>query len=379
MMNFAIFGHSIRSDWNHGNAHFLRGLMRALEELGHRATFYEAVHNWSVDNLRQEHGEAPLLDFAAHFPNLRYNLYNPAILARPARLRSWLHKTLAGVDVALVHEWSDPALVVELGRMRQAGEFGSRFRALFHDTHYRAYSEPEAMRTLQLENYDAVLSFSPAITEIYRRDFALPRVYTVHEAADPDLFRPIALPKEQDVVFIGNWGDNDRNETLERYLLEPSNLLPDLRFAIYGVRYGAALLERFAREYRVRYRGWVANYRAPLVYAASKMSVHLPRQQYTSAIYGTPTIRVFETLACGLPLISLPWSDTDELFCAGEDYLVVKDQAGMIEAMRQLAADPAARKKLGESGRNRILAQHTVQHRARQIVGIVEGLALAQA
>jgi spore maturation protein CgeB len=227
---------------------------------------------------------------------------------------------------------------------------------------------------LQLENYDAVLSFSPAITAIYQRDFGLPHVYTVHEAADPDLFRPIALPKEQDVVFIGNWGDNDRNETLETYLLQPSNLLPDLRFAIYGVRYGAALLERIAREYRAHYRGWVANYRAPLVYAASKMSLHLPRQQYTSTIYGTPTIRVFETLACGLPLISLPWPDTDELFCAGEDYLVVKDQAEMVEAIRHLAADPAARKKLGDSGRARILAHHTVRHRARQIIGIVDGL-----
>lgn len=373
-MNFAIFGHSIRSDWNNGNAHFLRGLMRALGELGHQATFYEAVHNWSVDNLRLEHGEAALLDFAAHFPNLHYNLYNSALMSDPQRLRSWLRKTLQRTDVAIVHEWNDPALVLAIGRMRRAGEFGPRLRILFHDTHYRAYSEPEKMRALQLENYDAVLPFSPAITEIYKRDFGLHRVYTVHEAADPDLFRPINLPKEQDVVFIGNWGDNDRNETLETYLLQPSNLLPDLRFSLYGVRYSAELLERFAREYHVRYRGWVANYRAPLVYAASKMSLHLPRQQYTSAVYGTPTIRVFEALACGLPLISLPWPDTDEMFCAGEDYLVVKDQVEMVEAIRSLAADPATRKKLGDSGRARILAHHTVRHRARQIIEIVAGL-----
>lgn len=373
-MNFAIFGHSIRSDWNHGNAHFLRGLMRALEELGHHAIFYEANRNWSVDNLREEHGEAPLLDFTAHFPNLRYKLYNPVILRHPQRLRDWLRRSLADVDVALVHEWNEPALVVELGRMRRAGDFGPNLRALFHDTHYRAYSEPQTMRALQLENYDALLSFSPAITEIYQRDFALPHVYTVHEAADPDLFRPIALPKEQDVVFIGNWGDNDRNETLETYLLEPSNLLPDLRFSIYGVRYAEALLERFAREYHVRYRGWVANYRAPLVYAASKMSVHLPRKQYTTAVYGTPTIRVFETLSSGLPLISLPWPDTDQLFCAGEDYLVVNSQAEMVATMRQLADDPALRKKIGESGRARILAHHTVRHRARQILDIVREL-----
>lgn len=372
-MRFAIFGHSIRSDWNHGNAHFLRGLMRSLTELGHPAVFYEAAHNWSLDNLRQEHGDAPLVDFAAHFPNLQYALYKPHMLHYPQQLHAWLKTQLAEADVALVHEWTDPLIVLAIGKMRRAGELG-RTKILFHDTHYRAYSEPETMRALHLEDYDAILSFSPAITEIYRRDFGLARVYTVHEAADPDLFRPIKLPKEQDVVFIGNWGDNDRNETMETYLLEPSNQLPDLRFSIYGVRYATALLERFARDYQVRYRGWVANYRAPLVYAASKMSVHLPRKQYIAAVYGTPTIRVFEVLSSGLPLISLPWPDTDELFCAGEDYLVVNSQAEMVDTMRQLSADATLRQKLGESGRARILAHHTVRHRAKQILEIVAAL-----
>jgi len=369
-LNFAIFGHSIRSDWNHGNAHFLRGLVRALQGLGHRVTFYEARRNWSLDNLRRDHGDAPLIEFTARFPDIVMELYRPGLLQEPAALRAWLGETLAGVDVAIVHEWNEPDLVHAVGELRRSGQLpGSR--VYFHDTHYRAYSEPEVMRALRLEHYDGILSFSPAITEIYQREFGLPHVYTLHEAADPDTFRPLTMPKEQDVVFIGNWGDGDRNEPLESYLLEPSNLLPELRFSLYGVRYHEEALRRVHEQSRVRYRGWVANYRTPLVYAASKMSIHLPRKQYTEAVWGTPTIRVFEVLACGLPLLSLPWPDPEGLFRVGEDYLVVRDQAEMVATMRALADDEAARKKIGQSGRQRILERHTVTHRARQLVEIV--------
>ena len=34
-LRLAYFAHSFRSDWNNGNAHFLRGLMRAMVRMGH--------------------------------------------------------------------------------------------------------------------------------------------------------------------------------------------------------------------------------------------------------------------------------------------------------------------------------------------------------
>ena len=51
MTRFALFYQSLVSDWNHGNAHFLRGLMRALQARGHTATCYEQSDNWSLTNL----------------------------------------------------------------------------------------------------------------------------------------------------------------------------------------------------------------------------------------------------------------------------------------------------------------------------------------
>ncbi|MDQ2805760.1 MAG: glycosyltransferase [Chloroflexota bacterium] len=364
----AIFGQSLISDWNHGNAHFLRGVMRALGQLGHTVTFYEQEDNWALTHLIAEQGPGAVAAFAAAFPAMRPVLYPPR---SGAALDRWLCGILAETDIALVHEWQEPELIRAVGRL--GGEF-PHLTTLFHDTHYRAYSEPATMRALDLERYDAVLAFSPSITEIYRRDFGLPHVYTVHEAADPDLFRPLERPKQQDVVFVGNWGDHDRNEAMREYVFEPSAALPDLRFALYGVRYDAATQQAMRDPYHVDYRGWAANYTAPAIYAASRMSLHIPRGQYTTALYGTPTIRVFEVLACGLPLISLPWADTDGLFTVGRDYLVVNDQAAMIATIRRLAADDAERAALGAHARATILARHTCRHRTEQILALVAAL-----
>ena len=49
--------------------------------------------------------------------------------------------------------------------------------------------------------------------------------------------------------------------------------------------------------------------------------MHVPRGPYAEALPGIPTIRVFEALACGIPLVSAPWDDCEGLFQPGRDYL----------------------------------------------------------
>jgi spore maturation protein CgeB len=69
-MKFVFYTHSLISDWNHGNAHFLRGVMRELIRRGHEAVALEPFESWSRGNLVQDQGEAALNDFATHFPEL---------------------------------------------------------------------------------------------------------------------------------------------------------------------------------------------------------------------------------------------------------------------------------------------------------------------
>ena len=141
---------------------------------------------------------------------------------------------------------------------------------------------------------------------------------------------------------------------------------------IYGVRYPPQGLQALARA-GVRYGGYLPNLQAPAVYAASGLTVHIPRRHYSSAMPGIPTIRVFEALACGIPLVSAPWQDSEQLF-REEDFVFVTDGEQMKIALENLLANPAKAQDQAARGLETVLARHTCDHRARELTQICEEL-----
>jgi spore maturation protein CgeB len=372
-LRIAFFYHSVRSDWNHGNAHFLRGMVRALKQMGHQPVCYEEQASWSVTNLVADYGMRPLVDFRRTFPFVDVRLYQ---MAPKAQLDRYLADELAGVDVVMVNEWpavENPVLVEALLRLRRT----CGYSLIFHDTHHRILTEPERVLRAGLDRFDSTVAYGPSIAAWYR-DHGFEDVHVMHEAADVALFHPMpadpATPVD-DALFIGNWGDRDRADELREFLLKPARKYKGTRrFGIHGVRYPPEVLESLRRNYGVDYRGWLPNYQVPTAFAQTKVALHVVRQQYMKALPGIPTIRVFEALACGTALVSTRWPDTDTLFREGEDYLVVDSRKDMEEALDWLWNDADAREKLGRSGVSRILAQHTCRHRAEQLLGIVARL-----
>jgi spore maturation protein CgeB len=124
-----------------------------------------------------------------------------------------------------------------------------------------------------------------------------------------------------------------------------------------------------------RYQGWVANAKVPEVFARHLATVHVPRRFYVDILPGIPTIRVFEALACGIPLVSAPWRDAEGLFRPGADYLVAVDGEAMTRHLRALGEDPDLRASLVASGLETILARHTCAHRVDELLAIVARLA----
>jgi hypothetical protein len=59
-MRVVVFCHSLVSDWNHGNAHFLRGVTTELAMRGQDVRVFEPREAWSVMNLVRDHGEEAL-------------------------------------------------------------------------------------------------------------------------------------------------------------------------------------------------------------------------------------------------------------------------------------------------------------------------------
>jgi spore maturation protein CgeB len=367
-MKIVFFTHSLVSDWSHGNAHFLRGLARALGARGHEVVGCERWRNWSGENLFEDHGHAPFVEFARIFPDLRISVYGGW-----ERIMEDVERLTRGADLVVVHEFNDPRLVGAVGHVRRRRD---DFVLLFHDTHHRAISQPAEIGAMNLADYDGVLAFGDSLAEVYRSAYGHSRVWTFHEAADTTVFQPLGTAAEDDIVWIGNWGDEERTREIREYLVDSARLLPELRFAVHGVRYpeaGRAAIE----EAGIDFRGWVPNYRVPEVFSRAKMTVHIPRGPYLTTLPGIPTIRPFEALACGIPLLSTPWDDVENLSRPGVDYRVVHSPSEMREQMLLLARDEDARGRLREAGLETIRARHTCEHRAEELEGIYRSLAAA--
>ncbi|HSS39943.1 MAG TPA: glycosyltransferase, partial [Polyangia bacterium] len=317
-MRFVMFYHSLVSDWNHGNAHFLRGVARDLLRRGHEVVVHEPADGWSRSNLLADHGSEPLAAFTRAYPDL-------AGVSRSYddHERLDLGAALVDADVVIVHEWTPPELVRRIGAHRRRH---GHFALFFHDTHHRAFSDPEALAAIDLSAYDGVLAFGRCLRDLYLARRWARRAWIWHEAADTTLFAPQLGEPAGDLVWIGNWGDGERAHELRELLIEPVRALA-LRACVYGVRYPAEARRALA-DAGIEYRGWLPNFEVPIAFARFRVTVHIPRRPYVDALPGIPTIRPFEALACGIPLVSAPWRDEEGLFSAA-DYLTAKDGTEM--------------------------------------------------
>jgi spore maturation protein CgeB len=358
MAKIVLFCHSLRSDWNHGNAHFLRGIATELLSRGFDVQAFEPENGWSALNLARDLGPSALTAWRSVYPDLPVTTYQPAEID--------VDRALDGADLVLVHEWTDPALIGRLAARRRAG---ARFLLLFLDTHHRMVSAADEMACLDLDGFDAVLAFGAALVDAYRRRGWARHVYTWHEGADLRVFAPFPeVSHDRNLVWIGNWGDGERAAELREFLIGPVSAL-GLSARVHGVRYPVDARIALAAA-GIEYAGYLANFEAPHAFATARMTVHVPRRPYAHLLPGIPTIRMFEALACGIPLVSAPWDDCEGMFTAGEDYLVAQDGAEMRRHLAALSADPVMRAYLANHGRATVVARHSCARRVDELLAI---------
>jgi spore maturation protein CgeB len=358
-MRIVMFYHSAWSDWNHGNAHFLRGIATELVARGHDVEIFEPENAWSYRNLIVEHGRHPLRRFREIYPDLKLTRYRPKEID--------LAEHLDNADLVLVHEWNDQDLVRRIGQHRA---LNSSYTLLFHDTHHRMITARKAMAGYDLSEYDGVLAYGEVLRELYERSGRVNRAWTWHEAADTRVFYPRAngTHHDGDLIWIGNWGDDERSAELQEFLIEPAKAL-SLKTRVHGVRY-PELARNALLAANIEYAGWLPNFKAPEVFARFHVTMHVPRRPYTNALRGIPTIRVFEALACGIPLVCSPWDDAEHLFRPGRDYLVARTGKEMTRALRAVIHDRELAAQLALNGLKTILSRHTCAHRVDELLAI---------
>ncbi|MBO9703796.1 MAG: glycosyltransferase [Sporocytophaga sp.] len=359
-MKIVMFYQSLISDWNNGNAHFLRGIISELKSRGHDVKLYEQDGNTCIQNLVLEHGQKAVKEFYSFYPDLSTNFYNP--------LKLNLDNILKEADLVIAHEANDPEMIARIGEVKSK----HKFKVLFHVTNHRVVTDKEAIEKYNLGNVDGVLAFGDVIKNIFLIEGWAKRAWAWHEAADTRMFYPRSKSYEGDLVWIGNY-DEERSVELQEFLINPVKELK-LKAKVYGVRFPESVIKAF-KEAGIEYGGWLPNFKVPDVFAKYRVTVHIPRRPYVQLLPGIPTIRPFEALACGIPLISAPWSDCENLFSPGKDYLVARTGKQMVLHLAAVL-NTSINEALSISGLRAINKKHTCFHRVNELEKICEEIGI---
>jgi spore maturation protein CgeB len=354
-MEFVVFGLSVTSSWGNGHATTWRGLLGALHGLGHHVTFFERDVPYYA-----AHRDLPSPDFCDLV------LYPDWAQALP-RARA----ALAGSDVAivtsfcpdgiaaagLVLEQQDPVRVfydidtpVTLAALEEAG---------IASTTGARYLTAEL-----IPEFDLYLSFTGGPTlGVLEQRWGARRVSVLYCSVDPAVHAPIDPDPDFDCAlgYLGTYSA-DRQPGLDRLLLEPARRLPDSRFCVVGPMYPADV----PWPANVHHREHLAPARHAAFYCANRITLNLTRAAMIGSGY-SPSVRLFEASACGVPILTDRWPGLEQFFEPGREILVATDTDDALAAIQRDGEDLA---RIARAARERVLAEHSATRRAEQLVDL---------
>jgi spore maturation protein CgeB len=218
-----------------------------------------------------------------------------------------------------------------------------------------ARGDYEYLEPRQIPGYELYLSFTggPTLRRI-EAEFGAPRARAFYCLVDPDGYYPEEVPLRWELGYLGTYSD-DRQPALEELLLEPARRDPSLRAVVAGPQYPESIewppnVERIEHLPPARHRAF---------YRAQRITVNVTRADMVRAGW-SPSVRLFEAAACGVPILSDRWPGLDSIFSVGREILVGDTAAALALDDEQLAA-------IGRRARERVLAEHTAEHRAAEL------------
>ena len=339
-MKLVILGLSLSSSWGNGHATTYRALLGAFAARGHEILFLERELPWYA-----EHRDLPCPDFCrlAYYRSIE-------------DLTRW-RQEIATADAVIVGSYVPDGVAVS----RFVQELAQGITAFYDiDTPVTlaklergdfAYLSPDI-----IPRFDLYLSFTggPTLDRI-ERDFAAPAARALFCSVDATAYRPLDVPKRWDLSYLGTYSD-DRQPTLERLLIEPARLAPELRFVVAGPQYPASIdwpdnVERIDHCSPAEHAAF---------YSASRFTLNVTRADMIAAGW-SPSVRLFEAAACGTPIISDAWPGLSELFVPGREIEIAHDAEDILRVLHGSA------EALGQAARRQVLAAHTAEHRAAEL------------
>ena len=352
-MKIAFFGSSLVSAYWNGAATYYRGIIRAMDALGHTVTFYEPDAYGRQQNRDMEDPEWA------------------KIVVYPS--------TSADVDRVLAHSMHADVIIKTSGvgvfdqllesRVAALGNLGKL--TVFWDvdapaTLDRLHQNPEDPFRKLIPHYGLLLTYGggDAVVNAYR-ELGAEKCIPIYNALDPSTHYPVERQArfEAELVFLGNRLP-DREHRVEEFFLNVAAAMPGQQFILGGNGW-----EDKRRSCNIHYLGHVFTADHNALNASPKAILNISRD--SMARYGfSPATRVFEAAGAGACIITDYWEGIDFFFEPGKEILVANDGDQVKEILTSL--DVWQARKIGEAARKKVLEKHTYQHRAVLLDKILE-------
>lgn len=342
-MRLVFLGLSLSSSWGNGHATTYRALLRALHRRGHDILFLEREQPWYA-----EHRDLSAPGFCA----LRF--YD-----RLADLDRY-ERAIARADAVIVGSYVPDGSAV----IRRLVPYVRRLFCFYDiDTPITirslACGGATYLRPEQVSLFDLYLSFTggPALG-VLKRNYGARMARPLYCAVDTDLHRPVPAPRRWDLGYIGTYSV-DRQPALERLLIAPARRLNGHRFVVAGPQYPPEIAWP-ANVERIEHLPPEAHSE---FYSSLGWALSVTRADMVTAGW-SPSVRLFEASACGVPIISDPWPGISSFFRPDSEILIASSAADVEKALR-LPED--VRVAIGAAGQTRAREQHSADLRAQEL------------
>lgn len=346
-LSIAVLGLSLSSSWGNGHATTYRALLRGLNALGHDVLFLERDVPWYAQNR-----DLPRPDFC------RLELY------RDLRdLKARFAAEIRSADAVLVGSYVPEGIAVAewvLDTARGVSGFYDIDTPVTLANLVRG--DEEYLSRALIPRFDLYLSFTGGPTlERLEHDFGARRAEALYCAVDETSYRPTGHAPLWDLGYLGTYSE-DRQAALNELLIEPARRLPYMKFVVAGPKY-PDLIEWPGNVEQIEH---LPPERHAWFYGRQRFTLNVTRSDMVAAGW-SPSVRLFEAGACGVPIISDAWDGLESLF--GSAILIADNCEDVVAALSRLP-EPA-RRAIGDAGRTAVLNGHTGQARAAELVRLV--------
>jgi spore maturation protein CgeB len=352
-MHFVVFGLSISSSWGNGHATLWRGILRAMAERGHTASFYEKDAPYYASN--RDGWRCP--------DGVGLRLYDSLDAVRRAAARE-----VDSADVALWTSYCpDGARISQM--ILESRATIKAFYDLDTPVTLSALCSGAAVEYLPpggLGEFDLVLSYTGgrAIEELRSR-LGASRVVPLYGSFDPETHRPVPTMDEfrGALCYLGTFAA-DRQRALEELFVMPASRMPEQRFVMGGAQYP----ETFPWTSNIFFVRHLRPMLHPAFFCSARATLNITRSHMAEYGY-CPSGRLFEAAACGAVILSDWWEGLDTFFALGEEILRVASADDVVDV---LGLSDRELRDIGDAARQRALEQHTAARRVAELESVCD-------